>query len=56
MTVLILDSCRVILSREPLADGSIRMHGLNVPKVQKDTKDTVVAHACAPTEEASDSG
>ena len=57
MTVLILDGCRVFVSDEPLADGSTYKHGLKVPEGKlKMTRDTLVAHACAPSADAADTG
>ena len=55
MTVLILDGCRVFVSDEPLAKHK---HGLKMPEGRKlkEARDTLVAHACAPSAEAADTG
>ena len=56
MTVLILDGCREFVSNdEPLTNHE---HGLKMPKRRKlkEPRDTLVAHACAPSAEAADTG
>ena len=58
MIVLMLDGCRLFKFDEALADGSKRKHGLKFLDKQtlKTIPDTVIAHACAPNEVATDSG
>ena len=55
MTVLILDGCREFVSNAPLTKHE---HGLKMrnPGKLKKPRDTLVAHACAPSAEAADTG
>ena len=55
MTVLILDGCREFVSNAPLTKHEHGLKMRNPGKLMK-PRDTLVAHACAPSAVAADTG
>ena len=58
MTVLILDGCREFVSNAPLTkhEHGLKMRNPGKGRKLKEARDTLVAHACAPSAEAADTG
>ena len=58
LVLMILDTCRTLSADDSAPDGGKRKHVLKIPKTQitKALEDHVVAHACGPSDTASDSG
>ena len=56
LTVLMYDSCRVLMDDEPSAEPRVNKPTLNVGYLKVDAQEVAIHHACQPGSEATDSG